>query len=110
MRLDDGREVVAHTNNTGRMTRLPGPGRPGVAEPGGQPARASCAWSLELVETDGAVTGVARAGVLVGVNTALANRLAVEALAAGLVPGLARSRTLRREVRYGTPAARGSTC
>ncbi|MDX1731871.1 MAG: DNA/RNA nuclease SfsA, partial [Aurantimonas coralicida] len=48
--------------------------------------------TLEIVEAD---------GTLVGINTALPNRLAEEAIAAGLVPPLAGLGTARREVNYG---------
>jgi sugar fermentation stimulation protein A len=97
--------VVAHTNNTGSMRGCLTPGAPVWLSPATNPAR-KLRWSLELVETvGGAFPGVA-GGVLVGVNTALANRLAEEALAAGLVPELAGFADLRREVKYGSRGSR----
>ena len=104
VRLDDGRAVVAHTNNTGRMTGTLAGDAPVWLSPQDDPRR-TLAWTLELVETT-ADTGEGIApGVLVGVNTALANRLAAETVAAGLVPGLEGAGEPRREVRCG---ARGS--
>ena len=104
-RLDDGREVVAHTNNTGRMTGALAPDCPVWLSPAADPRR-RLAWSLELVETT-ADTGPGIApGVLVGVNTALANRLAAEAAAAGLVAGLEDAGPPRREVPYGRLGSR----
>ncbi|MBP0615231.1 DNA/RNA nuclease SfsA [Jiella mangrovi] len=47
--------------------------------------------TLEIVEAD---------GTLVGINTSLPNRIAEEAIAAGLVPALADLGPARREVRY----------
>ncbi len=89
--LDDGAEVIAHTNNTGRMT--------GCLTPGGtiwlSPAndrRRKLAWTLELSETPG--------GVLVGVNTQRANKLVAEGIAAGLLPGLDPAAEIRAEVAY----------
>jgi sugar fermentation stimulation protein A len=87
-RLADGAPVAAHTNNTGRMTGCLARGGRVWLSPARNPAR-KLRWSLELVEAD---------GVLVGVNTALANVLAAEAITAGLVPGLDPGAVLRREV------------
>lgn len=97
--------VIAHTNNTGSMRGCLAPGCPVWLSPATNPAR-KLKWTLELVETvGGAFPGVA-GGVLVGVNTALANRLVEEALTDDLVPGLAGFSELRREVRYGTRGSR----
>jgi len=87
VRLDDGTPAAAHTNNTGRMTGCLAPGRRVWLSPAPSPAR-KLPWTLELVDAD---------GVLVGVNTTAANRLAAEAVAAGLVPGLDPGAELRRE-------------
>jgi len=89
--LDDGTEITGFCPNTGSMR--------GLTEPGSRiwlsrhdTSTRKYAYALELVEADGTV---------VGVNTALPNRLAEEAILAGLVPPLAGFRTLKREQRYG---------
>jgi len=89
--LDDGTEITGFCPNTGSMR--------GLTEPGSRiwlsrhdAATRKYAHALELVEADGTV---------VGVNTALPNRLAEEAILAGLVPPLADFATLKREQRYG---------
>jgi len=91
VRLDDGREVVAHTNNTGAMLGCNTPGSRVWLSPADRPGR-KLKWTYELVEA---------AGVLVGINTATANRLAEEGIRDGTVSELAGYRRLRREVRYG---------
>lgn len=48
---------------------------------------------LELVHAD---------GTLVGINTAMPNRIAEEAILGGLIPALSASAVLKREQRYGT--------
>ncbi|RKZ16755.1 DNA/RNA nuclease SfsA [bacterium] len=105
VRLDDGREVAAHTNNTGRMRGCLAPHCPIWLSAAANPAR-KLPWTLELVETtDETGPGIA-AGVLVGVNTARANDLAVEAIGGGMVPGLDPTWQLRREVPYGRQGSR----
>ncbi|MCP4573060.1 MAG: DNA/RNA nuclease SfsA [bacterium] len=97
--------VVAHTNNTGSMRGCLAPSAPVWLSPARNPDR-KLRWTLELVQTvDGAFPGVA-GGVLVGVNTALANRLVEEALTCGMVPELAGLEELRREVKYGSRGSR----
>lgn len=103
-RLADGREVAAHTNNTGRMRGCLAPGCGLWLSAAANPAR-KLPWTLELVETVAA--GPAETPVvLVGVNTARANELAAEAVAAGLVSGLDPAHTMRREVPYGSRGSR----
>lgn len=89
--LEDGTAITGFCPNTGSMR--------GLTEPGSRiwlskhdAATRKYAHALELVEVDGTV---------VGVNTALPNRLAEEAITAGLVPQLAGFSTLKREQRYG---------
>ena len=97
--------VIAHTNNTGSMRGCLAPDAPLWLSPATNPAR-KLRWTLELAETvDGTFPGV-EGGVLVGVNTALANRLAEEALTAGIVPELTGFAELRREVTYGSRGSR----
>lgn len=59
-------------------------------------ARRKLAYSLELAEVD-----LGKGPVLVGVNTSYPNTLAADAIAAGVIAGLAGYETLKREVRYG---------
>ncbi len=97
VRLPDGRELTAHTPNTGSML--------GCAEPGsriwirdtGIPAR-KYPWSWEISET--------AAGVKVGINTLLSNRLVEEGIVSGVVTELSGYEHVRREVRYGMERSR----
>jgi len=91
VRLDDGQEVTAHTNNTGTMRGCLFPDGEVWLSPARNPGR-KLKWTLELTRTP--------AGVLVGVNTILANHLVREALEGGLLPDLDGWDTLRAEVRY----------
>ncbi len=91
VRLDDGREVVAHTNNTGTMMGCNASGSPVWLSPADNPKR-KLKWTYELVESD---------GVLVGVNTSAPNTLADEAIRNGTIIELQGYDRLRREVRYG---------
>jgi len=93
----DGVQLLAHTNNTGRMSGCLFPGNTIWLSPAQNPDR-KLKWTLEIVETP--------AGVPVGVNTGLANRLVADAIAAGLIPDLAGFPHLRREVRYGSRGSR----
>lgn len=88
--LDAGGLVTAHVANPGAMLGLKSPGQPAWLQPVDDPKR-SLKYTLELVEQDGA---------LVGVNTHHPNRLAAEAIAAGVIPELAGYAGIRREVRY----------
>ncbi len=94
---DDGTALVAHTNNTGRMSGCLFPGGTIWLSPALNPAR-KLRWSLEIVETP--------TGTPVGVNTSLANAVVAEAIESGLVPGLDAKAGLRREVRYGSRGSR----
>ncbi|MFH2052517.1 MAG: DNA/RNA nuclease SfsA [bacterium] len=89
--LDTGEPVVAHTNNTGRMTGSLFADGPVWLSPAAGPAR-KLAWTLEIAET--------LEGVLVGVNTQLANRLVAEALASGLLDLAGPGPCVRAEVPY----------
>jgi sugar fermentation stimulation protein A len=103
--LDDGREVVAHTNNTGRMTGCLAPGARVWLSPAANPAR-KLKWSLEMAETEAVDHRGNDVRVMVGVNTALANKLAAEAISGGLIPELAGFTTLRTVVPYGSRKSR----
>lgn len=94
VRLDDGREVVAHCPNTGSMRAVNVPGCRVWLAPSDNPAR-KLAWTWELIELtqpDGSVA-------LASVHTGRANRIVEEALRAGRVPTLAGYATLRREAK-----------
>jgi len=93
----DGRELVAHTNNTGTMRGCLFPGAMVWLSPAANPSRA-LKWTLEIAETP--------TGTPVGVNTALANDLVAEAVSAGLCPQLAGFPSLQREIRYGSRRSR----
>ena len=89
--LDTGEAVTAHCPNPGAMLGLNTPGLPCWVSRSADPKR-KLAYTLELVEADGA---------LVGMNTLLPNRLVAEALDAGVIPELAGYGRRRAEVKYG---------
>lgn len=104
-RLDDGRQVVAHTNNTGRMSGCLAPGARIWLSPADHPTR-KLKWTLELAETVADPEAGIPGGQLVGVNTARANKLVAEALTRGTLPPLAGYATLRPEVSVGPGKSR----
>lgn len=90
-----GEVVTAHCANPGAMLGLVAPGNR-VWLSRSDNARRKLPLSWELVEAE--FGGAPR---LVGINTALPNALAAEAIGLGHVPELAGYTSLRREVRYG---------
>jgi sugar fermentation stimulation protein A len=104
-RLDDGREVVAHTNNTGSMRGCLEDGARVWLSPAANPAR-KLRWSLEIVEASTRDIQGRDLQVMVGVNTTGANRLTADAVTAGLIPALAGFDSLRTEVCYGSRGSR----
>lgn len=90
--LATGESVTAACPNTGAMLGLNEPGSTVWLSRSDNPAR-KYPHTWEMVD-------VAGKG-LVGVNTGLPNRIVSEAIAAGLVPGLAGYGRQRREVKYG---------
>jgi len=93
--LDDGTAVTASCPNTGSMLGLTAPGA--VVWLSHSPsATRKYAYTWEMVEND-----LGQGTDLVGINTALPNRIVSEAIAAGQIPELAGYETLRREVKYG---------
>jgi len=91
VRLENGRAVTAHCANPGAMLGVADPGLPVWLLAATDPKR-KLGWSWELVETE---------GTLLGVNTALPNRLVPEALAGGAIAELRGYAEIRREVAYG---------
>lgn len=89
--LASGETITAHVANPGAMTGLTEPGMEVWVSRSDNPKR-KLPFSWELVR-------VGRH--LVGVNTALPNRLVEEALENGKIPELAAYGTVRREVAYG---------
>jgi sugar fermentation stimulation protein A len=94
VRLDDGREVVAHCPNTGSMRAVNIPGCRVWLSPSDNPKR-KLAWTWELIELpqeDGAVA-------MASVHTGRANRIVEEALRKGAVSELMGYESLRREAK-----------
>ncbi len=89
--LADGREVTAHCPNPGAMTGLAEPGMTVGLLPAANP-KAKLPYRWELCHAD---------GQWVGINTNRPNKLAEEAVLAGIIPELAGYDNLRREVKYG---------
>lgn len=94
VRLDDGREVVAHCPNTGSMKAVNVPGCRVWLSPSDNPKR-KLAWTWEFIELPQADGQVA----LASVHTGRANRIVEAALAADELAPLAGYATLRREVK-----------
>ncbi|MGM0785574.1 MAG: DNA/RNA nuclease SfsA [Pseudomonadota bacterium] len=92
VRLDDGREVVAHCPNTGSMRAVDVPGCRVWLAPSTNPAR-KLAWTWELIELpqpDGTTA-------FASVHTGRANRIVEESLRADCLPGLSGYASLKRE-------------
>ncbi|MEE2828501.1 MAG: DNA/RNA nuclease SfsA [Myxococcota bacterium] len=98
VRLDDGRVVRAHTNNSGRMTGCSEPGSRVWLSPADRPGR-KLLWTWEIVEAG-------PRAVVAGINTLVPNRLVAEAIEAGKIPELSGTGSLRTEVRYGRENSR----
>ena len=96
VRRADGTEITVHCANTGSMKGCQPPNAPAWISDSKNPKR-KLRYSLEIIEIDGAATGV---------NTARPNGIVEEGLRAGVVPSLAGFDQLRREVRYGSEGSR----
>jgi sugar fermentation stimulation protein A len=88
---DQGQTLTVHCPNPGAMLGLAEPDSKIWLTRSNNPAR-KLPYGWELIDVEGG---------LVGINTALPNTLAEEALRAGLIPELAGYTNLRREVPYG---------
>lgn len=89
--LLDGQQITVSVPNTGSMLGLTAPGSRVLLSSSEDPKR-KYAHRLEIVEAD---------GTLVGINTGLTNRLAAEAIEAGLIDDLGTYPVVRPEQRYG---------
>ena len=87
---DAGQSLTLHCPNTGAMTGCADPGSVAWYSTSANPRR-KYAHTLEIVGD--------RQGHLIGVNSARANQLVVEALAAGIVPRFPANARVQREVR-----------
>ncbi|MCM2293605.1 DNA/RNA nuclease SfsA [Allorhizobium sp. BGMRC 0089] len=89
--LETGEEITGFCPNTGSMRGLTAPGsRIFLSDHAGSSRKYR--YGFEMIEAD---------GTLVGVNTALPNHLAREAIALGLADDLAAYPTVQTERRYG---------
>ncbi len=95
--LADGTIVTAHTPNTGSMAGLTRPGSRVWLRDSGNPKR-KYPLSWILVE--------AHPGVLVGIDTGMANQLVREAIETGVITSLQGYQHIRNEVRYGNERSR----
>lgn len=89
--LEDGTPITGFCPNTGSMRGLTTPGSRIWLSQHDAPTR-KYRYVFEMIEADGEV---------VGVNTGLPNRLAEEAIRAGLLPSLSGYGTILREQKYG---------
>ncbi|MGQ3487265.1 DNA/RNA nuclease SfsA [Roseovarius pacificus] len=92
IRLEDGREAVAHCANPGSMMGLAEPGMRIWVEPNDDPKK-KLKYGWRLVEHD--------TGHFTGVDTSVPNRALRAALEAGEVAGLGGYDSVRPEVKYG---------
>lgn len=90
--LPDGSQITVHCPNSGSMAGCAVPGSRVLLSRSPNPARKYC-YTWELVEAD---------GHWVGINTGLPNRLAREAIEAGVISELLGYDRIRPEVAYGS--------
>jgi sugar fermentation stimulation protein A len=91
VRLDDGTEIVAHCTNSGSMKSCLENGADVYLTPVTDPKRRTkFTWEMILID-----------GNWVGINTGNPNKLAFEAISAGLIPELSGYTNVKREVVFG---------
>jgi len=95
--LQTGEQITAHCANPGAMIGLDKPGITVWLTKSDNPKR-KLAYSWELVEFDSNTGGES---IFVGINTSRPNKLALEAIRAGLVKELQGYEDIRTEVKYG---------
>jgi len=93
IRLDDGREVVAHCPNPGSMMGLKEPGLRIWVEPNDDPKK-KLDYGWRLVELPG--------GHWSGIDAGLPNKIVAEALAERRIAELVEYKVIRPEQKYGT--------
>jgi len=98
VRLESGETVIAHTNNSGRMTGCSDPGSLVWLSPADRPGR-KLKWTWEIVH-------VGPDGIPAGINTILPNKLVAEAISRGQIPELPSDWSLRSEAPYGEEGSR----
>lgn len=90
--MPDGERITVHCPNPGSMLGLTEPGIDAWISDSLNPKR-KLRYTLEMVNIG---------TTIVGVNTNNPNKLAVEAIEAGIIPSLGGYQSLKREVKYGT--------
>ena len=89
--LENGEFIIAHCANPGSMLYLKEPGAEVWVSPAQNPNR-KLKYTWEIIRADDA---------LIGLNTALPNKIVEEAVQKGLIADLTGYDSLRREVKYG---------
>ena len=89
--LDDGREITAHCANPGSMLGVAQEGAPVWVHEHKNPKR-KLAFSWEFTQIG---------DTLIPINTSNPNKIALEAVKAGVIPELTGYESIRREVKYG---------
>lgn len=92
IRLEDGREVVAHCPNPGSMMGLKDEGTRIWVEPNDD-SKKKLKYGWRLVEL--------ATGAMVGIDTSIPNRVVQEALSASVISELAAYGAIKPEVKYG---------
>jgi len=90
VKLDSGKEVVAHCTNSGSMKSCLENGAEVYLSPVNDPKRKT-RFTWEMIKIN---------GTWVGINTGNPNKLAFEAIINGKIPGLEKYTAVRREVKF----------